>query len=179
VNPVDLLGGHPAEVAPGLLGWTLTTQVAGSVTSVVIREVEAYSQDDPASHAFRGRTRANGSMFAGAGTLYVYRSYGIHWCANVVTGPVGEGAAILIRGGQPLRGESLMGERRGRANHLTDGPGKLCQALGIDGSFDGTSLFTGPVRLAPGPAPAGFEATPRIGIARAVDVPWRFVAIDA
>lgn len=166
------------EVAPLLLGAHLRTEVAGSVTELMITEVEAYGSDDPASHAYRGQTDANRSMFMEAGTLYVYRSYGIHWCANVVTGAAGIGEAVLLRAGIPTIGESTMKVRRGRQDHLCDGPGKLCQALGIAGRFDGSSLETGPVHLTLGEGGGRVIATQRIGITRATDRLWRFVLVQ-
>lgn len=174
----DLLGGDPVAAAPRLLGCTIRSRVGGVTTSVRLTEVEAYRQDDPASHSHRGITASNRTMFDRGGLLYVYRSYGIHWCANVVTGPPGEGAAILLRGGVPVDGVEEMTRRRGRADHLTDGPGKLCQALGLDGSHDGLDLLdpSSSVELLAGDPPGGVEATPRIGISRAVDRPWRFMA---
>jgi DNA-3-methyladenine glycosylase len=175
----DDLSSDAVEAAQQLLGWRLSTAFDGVRTEVVIIETEAYrGADDPASHAYRGRTVRNAAMYEAPGTFYVYRSYGIHWCANVVTGPVGEPSAVLLRGGLPVAGVERMQERRGRVDHLADGPGKLCSALGITGAYDGTSLRQGPVRLLPRRAaePVGFEATPRIGITRAVDRSWRFVA---
>jgi len=175
----DDLSSDAVEAAQQLLGWRLSTAFDGVRTEVVIIETEAYrGADDPASHAYRGRTERNAAMYEAPGTFYVYRSYGIHWCANVVTGPVGEPSAVLLRGGLPVAGVERMQERRGRADHLADGPGKLCSALGITGAYDGTSLQQGPVRLLPRRAAesVGFEATPRIGITRAVDRSWRFVA---
>lgn len=175
----DGLSSDVVEVARRLLGWRLSTAFGGVVTEVVIVETEAYGgADDPASHACRGRTERNAAMFEEPGTLYVYRSYGVHWCANVVVGRQGEASAVLIRGGVPRIGFARMQERRGRADHLADGPGKLCEALGITGSHNGRSLERGPVRLIPGPAGGFFtiESGPRIGITRAVDRPWRFMA---
>ena len=172
------LSGPVDQVARRLLGCLLSTD-SGGRTAVVIDEVEAYGgADDPASHAFRGPTARNASMFGPAGTLYVYRSYGVHWCANVVTGPEGTGEAVLIRGGRVVEGMGLVLARRGRSDHLTDGPGKLTQALAITGDHDGTSVRTGPVRLEVGPAPypSRVRSTPRIGISREVHRPWRFVA---
>lgn len=171
------LSGPVDVVARRLLGHLLVTDF-GVPTAVVIDEVEAYGGvDDPASHAYRGSTPRNTSMFGPAGTLYVYRSYGIHWCANVATGPAGQGQAVLIRGGRVVEGLEAVVRRRGRTDHLTDGPGKLTQALGISGDHDGTSVLDGPVRLEPGsaPDPDSVRATPRIGISREVDRPWRFV----
>ena len=173
-----VLTGDVIEVARALLGMRVETNIGGTATSVVLTEVEAYAGDrDPASHAHRGETPRNASMFGPPGTLYVYRSYGIHWCANIVVGERGVAHAVLLRGGAPSVGTQTMAERRGRRDHLTDGPGKLCQALGIDGGHDGSSVFDGPVRLLVGALPAGAEVrtTPRIGISKAVDLPWRFV----
>lgn len=173
------MAGHVEKVARSLLGMRLRTEFGGRTTEVLLTEVEAYGgSDDAASHAYRGSTKRNGSMFGPPGTLYVYRSYGVHWCANVATGPEGTGRAVLLRGGMPLEGEAVMQQRRNRFDQLTDGPGKLAQALGIDGTHDGTSLFDGSVRLLPrtGDAP-GIVATPRVGISKAKDRPWRFVLV--
>ena len=169
------LGGPADEVAPRLLGMVLTTRVDGLVTSVEITETEGYLPDDPASHTFRGPTPRNAPMFGAPGGVYVHRSYGIHWCVNVVTGPVGSGEAVLIRGGEPTEGRATMMRRRGRADHLTDGPGKLCQALGIDGSFDGTRLGE-LLEISGVPGTRTWVATPRVGISVAVEHPLRFVA---
>jgi DNA-3-methyladenine glycosylase len=166
------------EAARLLLGRRLRTEVGGTPAEVILTEVEAYGgADDPASHAYGGLRRRNAAMFGRPGTLYVYRSYGIHWCANVVTGPEGEGAAVLLRGGMPVAGLEVMAARRGRADHLADGPGKLAAALGIGGEHDGLDLLgDGPVRLEAGPAAVGeIRAARRVGITRAVERPWRFV----
>lgn len=152
----------------------------GDATEVVLTEVEAYMGDrDEASHAFRGETARNRSMFGPAGTLYVYRSYGIHWCMNVVTGPPGLAHAVLLRGGIPTEGSETMEHRRRRRDHLTDGPGKLCEALGVTGEHDGTSVFDGPVRLTTGELPDRMRvvATPRVGITKAAHHLWRFLAV--
>ncbi len=173
-----MLSGPVLEVAPALLGMRLRTEIGGEATEVVLDEVEAYAgADDPASHAYRGLTRRNASMFGPPGTLYVYRSYGIHWCANIVVGPEGLPHAVLLRGGHPVEGIVTMARRRGREAPLADGPGKLTQALGIHGGHDGTSVIDGPVRLLPAISPPSHvTATVRIGITKAVDRPWRFVA---
>lgn len=155
------------------------TEFGGRTTEIVINEVEAYGgTEDSASHAYRGRTARSGSMFREPGTLYVYRSYGVHWCANIVTGPEGEASAVLLRGGAPTVGVAVMERRRGRSDHLSDGPGKVCAALGITGDQDGTSAIDGPVRLIRGVLPEGtvIDSGPRVGITTAVDRPWRFVA---
>ena len=174
---LELLSLPVEQAAPALLGWRLRSAVDGNVTEVELSEVEAYGgADDPASHAYRGRTDRNASMFGEAGVLYVYRSYGVHWCANVATGQTGEGQAILLRAGTPTEGRSIIETRRGRADHLTDGPGKLCRALAIQGDHDGTSLIDGPIRLLPPiwAVSSTVVAAPRIGITKATDRPWRF-----
>ena len=171
-----LLAGDVVDAARGLLGRRLRSDIGGVGCEVVLTEVEAYGgADDPASHAFGGPTGRNASMFGPAGTLYVYRSYGVHWCMNAVTGPPGRASAVLLRAGSPLAGEEHMRRRRGRDDCLCNGPGRLAQALGVSGEQDGTSLFEGPVRLLAGPTAGGRVATgPRVGITRAADRLWRF-----
>jgi DNA-3-methyladenine glycosylase len=171
-----LLGGEVVAAARALVGRRLRSEVGGLLCEVLLTEVEAYGGgEDPASHGFLGPTRRNASMFGPAGTLYVYRSYGVHWCMNAVTGPLGEASAVLLRAGRPVVGEEHMRRRRGRRDHLCDGPGRLCQALGVTGEQDGTSLLEGAVRLLGTPAPGTVvTAGPRVGISRAVDRPWRF-----
>jgi len=116
-------------------------------------------------------------MFGPAGTIYVYRSYGIHWCVNIVSGPQGVAQAVLIRGGKVTRGLNTAIARRGRDDHLADGPGKLTQALAIDGTMSGTMLGGGPISLGLRTGrPIPHVTTPRIGISKATDRPWRFVA---
>lgn len=161
-----------AEVAPALLGCVITVGAA----SAVIVEVERYQQDDPASHSFRGPTPRSAVMFGPPGRLYVYRSYGIHWCANVVCEPEGSAAAVLLRAAEPVDGLAAMRERRGvdDLRLLCSGPGRLCQALGIDGAMNATVLGAGSVRIAAG-APVGeILVGPRIGISVATERPWRF-----
>ncbi len=174
------LTGPVEEVAPNLLGLRLRTELAEGQTEVVITEVEAYAGGrDPASHAFTGQTPRNASMFGPRGTLYVYRSYGIHWCMNIVTGDRGDPSAVLLRGGRPVTGADVMARRRGRSDHLADGPGKLTQALGVGGDANGTSVFEGPVTLLDTAGVSGqIIATPRVGISKAVAWPWRFVLVD-
>jgi DNA-3-methyladenine glycosylase len=165
--------GAPAAAA-GLLGWTLLRDGVGGR----IVEVEAYDEHDPASHSFRGPTPRSAVMFGEPGRLYVYRSYGLHWCANVVCGPVGTGAAVLIRALEPTHGIEEMRRRRGDVADplLCAGPGRLTQALGIDGADTGADLREAPFALHP-PASGrvAHVTTPRIGITRAADRPWRFV----
>ena len=179
-----------AAAAAQLLDCTLVHDVgdgAGLVAGRIV-EVEAYDASDPASHSYSGRTRRNASMFGPAGHAYVYRSYGLHWCLNVVVGPEGHGAGVLLRALEPLRGLAAMATRRGLAletagsrRRLARGPGCLTQALGIDGSQDGQNLQAGPLRLLPAAAPLApdqIDRTGRIGIRRAQAVPWRFTVRD-
>lgn len=176
----DILAGAPEEAAPRLLGAHLVSRAGGSEVRLRLNEVEAYKgADDPASHAYRGETPRNASMFRNAGTLYVYRSYGIHDCANTATGPEGVGWGILMRGGEIIDGLGIAVSRRGRETELANGPGKLCQALGITIDLNGTDLLdpASVVRLEEGEPPEMVMATPRIGISRARDVPWRFVSV--
>jgi DNA-3-methyladenine glycosylase len=160
------------EVARDLVGATL---LVGGVGGVIV-EAEAYAPDDPASHSFRGRTAANSTMFGPPGTLYVYRSYGIHWCANVVCAPEGVGAAVLLRALEPTHGVEEMQRRRGLEDlrRLCSGPGSLTQALGIDKSHDGLLLDRPPFELSLGAEPADVVVGPRIGITKAADLPRRY-----
>ncbi len=173
------LEGTPVEVAPRLLN---TLLVVGERVGRIV-EVEAYwGAHDPASHAHRGPTPRNSSMFGPAGTLYVYRSYGLHWCANVVLCGPGEAGAVLVRAVEPLSGVESMWRDRPRVRReveLTNGPGKLCAALGITGADDGLDLLaaTSRVQLCSDgtAAPAVPVVTTRVGISKAVDHPWRFL----
>lgn len=163
-------------VAAELLGKLLVVDRDGWVVSGRIVETEAYTSDDPASHSFRGPTPRNRVMFGPAGHLYVYLSYGIHRCANVVTGVEGDGQAVLLRAVDPVEGIELMRKRRGR-EPLADGPGKLCHAFGIDLGDNGAELHgSAGIRIVDDGTPVPTEplAGPRIGITRAVDRPWRF-----
>lgn len=173
----EFLAAPSWEVAPHLVGCRFETEFDGVTTAVVLTEVEAYDQADPASHSYRGPTARTAAMFGSPGHLYVYRSYGIHWCVNIVTGPPGHGAAVLLRAGRPVAGIEKMIQRRGRRDHLADGPGKLTQAMGIAGQHDGLYLEpAGKVRLVPTNDTPTVLATPRIGITKATDTAWRFVA---
>lgn len=174
----DDFTGTVLGVAERLLGKRLVTRIEEVTTSVLICEVEAYGgAEDPASHAFVGPRRRNRTMFSRAGALYVYRSYGVHWCANVVTGPEGEGQAVLLRGGVPERGLQTMIARRGREDHLCDGPGKLTQALGLTGRHDGLVLWeSSEVWLEDsGVATPEWRSTPRVGISKATKRRWRLI----
>lgn len=175
----DVLNGAPEKAAPRLLGADLVSRVDGDEVRVRINEVEAYKgEDDPASHAYRGETARNGSMFRKPGTLYVYRSYGIHNCANTSVGPEGVGWGILIRGGEVVEGGAVAQRRRGRRSDLANGPGKLCQALGITIDLNGADLLESSsiVHLEEGEGPEMVMATPRVGVSKAKDRPWRFVS---
>ena len=164
---------QPAEiVGPQLIGVTV---LIGGVGGRIV-ETEAYDHEDPASHAYSGRTDRNFAMFGPPGHAYVYRSYGIHWCLNFVCQEEGHGAGVLIRAIEPLAGLDLMRARRGTDHELLlcSGPGKLCQAMAVTREHNGLSLAVPPFEL--GMAPSGLEVVsgPRIGISKAVDVPWRF-----
>jgi DNA-3-methyladenine glycosylase len=155
-----------------LIGATLLVDGVGGT----LVEVEAYGPDDPASHSFRGRTARNTTMFGPPGTLYVYRSYGVHWCANVVCGEAGRGAAVLLRALEPTQGLDAMRERRGLDDLglLCSGPGRLTQALGITNEHDGARLDRPPFEVSAPDVPLEVVTGPRVGIARATDVPWRY-----
>ena len=168
-------------VAPELLNKLLVaTSSDGMNVSGRIIEVEAYTGDDPASHTFRGSTSRNAVMFGPAGHAYVYTSYGIHQCLNVVTGRVGDGQAILIRAVDPIDGVEFIAERRGGRTHreLTDGPGKVGQAFAISADLNGVDLLdpSSPLRvLDDGVVPPDRPVIgARIGITKGVDTPWRF-----
>lgn len=168
-----------ADVARTLLGARLVSTVDGWRCAGVVVETEAYGgPEDPASHASAraGRTRRNASMFGRPGHAYVYRSHGVHWCLNVVTGAEGVPQAVLIRGLEPLEGVDVMERRRGGRRPTAAGPGRLCQALGIHGAHDGHDLSRGEVRLEPGWAvpDAAVRVTGRVGIRAAAHWPLRF-----
>ncbi|NDV88594.1 DNA-3-methyladenine glycosylase [Aurantimonas aggregata] len=160
------------DVARDLLGTRLLVDGVGGV----IVETEAYDHEDPASHSFRGPTARNAAMFGPPGRAYVYRSYGIHWCFNIVCGADQTGSAVLIRALEPLAGLAAMQERRRMEDPrlLCAGPGRLTQALAITADHDGLPLDAPPFRLERGPTPEAIVAGPRIGITQAADIPWRF-----
>ncbi|MAY97561.1 DNA-3-methyladenine glycosylase [uncultured Nocardioides sp.] len=170
-----LLAGDVLDVAPRLLGASLTH--AG--VTVRLTEVEAYAgSDDPGSHACRGPTPRTRVMFGPPGHLYAYFSYGMHVCANVVTGREGTASAVLLRAGEVVDGVDLARERRAttRERDLARGPANLCRALGMGLDLDGTDLSRGPVRLvlAAAPEPGRVSTGPRVGLRGAPDRPWRF-----
>lgn len=159
-------------VARGLIGATFLVDGVGGI----VVEVEAYQPDDPASHAYRGPTSRNRSMFGPPGHLYVYRSYGVHWCANVVCGEEGVGMGALLRALQPTHGLERMQVRRGLDDSLLlcAGPGRLTQALGLTGAHDGLALDRPPFELRLPPRPADVVCSPRVGISQAREIPWRY-----
>ncbi len=161
------------EVARDLIGAELYVDGVGGI----IVEVEAYAPGDEASHGFRGETARNASMFGLPGHAYVYRSYGIHWCLNLVCEGEGTASAILLRALEPTTGVPEMQARRGaRAEPrlLCAGPGRLCQALGVTGEHDGLPLDHSPFRLEPRRSDVEIATGPRIGITRAATRPWRY-----
>jgi len=161
------------EVAPDLIGATLLVDGVGGR----IVEVEAYDREDPASHGYRGRTARNASMFGPPGHAYVYRSYGVHWCLNLVCGDIGVPEAALIRALEPTAGVAQMGKRRGTDDPrgLCSGPGKLCQALGITDAHDGLPLDRPPFRLTERKEIPEIITAPRIGLTRATELSWRYL----
>jgi DNA-3-methyladenine glycosylase len=193
------------EMAPGLLGCVLESELDGGLVAVRLTEVEAYAgQADPASHAYRGQTRRNAVMFGEPGHAYVYFTYGMYFCVNLVCLPEGTAAAVLLRAGAVLAGAGLArrrrtGGRRSDSRALADrdlarGPARLCQALGVDRSLDGADVCDrrSPLRIRPAPATAGAPSAtaagdappgvvlrgPRVGVSRAATVPWRFWLAD-
>ena len=142
----------------------------------MIVETEAYEPTDPASHSFGGRKTRNATMFGAPGRLYVYRSYGIHWCANVVCCDEGIGAAVLLRALEPTAGLDVMRARRGldEIRLLAAGPGRLTQALDISGAHDGLDVLAAPVTTRPPEASVEVVVSPRVGITRATDRLWRY-----
>jgi DNA-3-methyladenine glycosylase len=161
------------EVAPDVIGVTLLVDGVGGR----IVEVEAYDQEDPASHGFGGRTARNASMFGPPGHAYVYRSYGIHWCLNLVCGGEDDAEAVLIRALEPTAGIERQRASRGVGDlrALCSGPGKLCQALGITGEHDGLPLDRQPFRLEEREVVPEIATARRIGITRATELSWRYV----
>jgi len=160
------------QVARLLIGVTVLIDGVGGR----IVETEAYDREDPASHSFSGPTARNASMFGPPGRIYVYRSYGIHWCMNFVCREQGHGAGVLIRAIEPTQGLEAMCARRGMSDTrlLCSGPGRVGQALAIDHGFNGQALDEPPLQLLPADQAVEVVTGPRIGISKAADVPWRF-----
>ena len=184
--PREFLSRPAQEVAPDLLGCVFEHETADGLVAVALTEVEAYAGEvDPASHAYRGRTGRNAVMYGPAGHAYVYFTYGMHFCVNVVCMPPGTASAVLLRAGQVIAGEELARARRGPAStprDLARGPARLCQALGIDRRLDGADLSdeASPLRLRKAVATVRSEEKtaihtgPRVGVREGADVPWRF-----
>jgi DNA-3-methyladenine glycosylase len=176
------LAGAAVRLAPRLLGAVLVSEVGSAEVAVRLTEVEAYEGlDDPASHAFRGRTTRTAVMFGPPGHLYCYFTYGMHWCANVVCGTDGAAAAVLLRAGEVIRGTDVAWERRPAARRegdLARGPARLATCLGLDRATNGLDLCSdaSPVRLEslPSRRVSGVRTGPRVGITAAADRPWRF-----
>lgn len=177
------LSGDAVAIAPALLGAQLSHRSADGVVTIRLTEVEAYrgNGEDPGSHAFRGRTPRNATMFGEPGHLYAYFTYGMHTCINVVCSPVGEASAVLLRAGEVVEGVELARSRRPAASadrDLARGPARLANALGVVLSDDGADLFSGPFSLTmPDVLSAAAEAGPRVGVSGAggsAAFPWRF-----
>ena len=168
----EFFGRSVHDVAPALLGVTLLVDGVGGP----IVEVEAYDHEDPAAHGYRGRTPRNAAMFGPPGHAYVYRSYGIHWCLNLVCEEEGTASAVLIRALEPRQGIEAMRARRGLDDLrlLCAGPGRLCQALGITRRQDGLPLDTAPFELRPRTSEPRVVTGPRVGITQATERPWRY-----
>jgi len=167
----DFFARPVAEVGRELLGATLLVDGVGGR----IVELELYDHEDPASHGYRGKTERNASMFGPPGHAYVYRSYGVHWCLNLVCAEEGVAAALLIRALEPTHGIDAMRMRRGVEDDrlLCAGPGRLCQALGVTRAHDGLPLDARPFELHARTEAPPIAAAPRIGISRAAELPWR------
>jgi DNA-3-methyladenine glycosylase len=179
--PMSFYDRPTEQVARDLLGAVLECTTPLGTASGRIVETEAYlGPDDPACHAVAGLTERTRNLHGPPGVAYVYFIYGVHWCFNAVTREEGHGSAVLVRAVEPIAGVDLMRERRGNVRRdvdLTNGPGKLCQALGIDGAMDGTRLTQPPLQIlaAPPVEDGEVEITPRIGITRAADWPLRWL----
>lgn len=165
------------EGAQSLLGWELIHHTPSGDIGGIIIETEAYTQDDEASHSFRGPTTRTLPMFQEAGYIYMYFIYGMHWCLNIVTGAEGHGEAVLIRALKPTRGLELMKEFRkmNTESRLCGGPGSLVQALAIPPAYSGLKLENTKLELfPPSQVVSNIQTSERIGIKKAADKPWRF-----
>jgi DNA-3-methyladenine glycosylase len=184
VFPPDFFSRPVTEVARLLLGARIVSTVEGRRTAGVIVETEAYlGPEDPASHAATrlGPTERNRAMFGPGGRAYVYRSYGVHWCMNVVTGAPGQAEAVLLRGLEPLEGAALMRLRRGGRLPLASGPGRLSEALGVNGDLYGHDLTLEPLRVLPGWSVPDRRVgiSGRVGVSAASDWPLRYFVIGS
>lgn len=179
IEEFSFLKGSAAEVASSLLGCILEREQGGQIIRAMITETEAYDQTDVASHSYRGETERTRVMFGEAGHLYVYFTYGMHYCCNIVVGEKGYGAAVLIRAVKPLAGaEVMLKNRHGRGGkELSNGPAKVCEALEIDKRLNGHDLMEPPLRLIPASLldKRSIIQTVRIGISQAKETPWRFL----
>jgi DNA-3-methyladenine glycosylase len=169
--PRDFFARSAHELTPELLDATLLVNGVGGR----LVELEIYDQSDPASHSYRGRTERNASMFGPPGHSYVYRSYGVHWCLNIVCSAAGEASALLIRALEPTQGLERMIERRGVSDprKLCSGPGKLCQALAVSGEHDGLALDAAPFQILAREREPQIVRCERVGITLARHQPWR------
>ena len=178
---IAFLDSRASEAAPRLLGCELVRTYEGKELRVKIVETEAYDQTDVASHSYKGMTERTRVMFGSSGHLYVYFTYGMHYCCNIVVGGDGVGAAVLLRAVEPIEGSEVMeGLRNKRGYELTNGPAKVCQALAIDKALNGHDLRSGQLQLIPRPPVEDtfITQTTRIGISKGKDVPWRFYLTD-
>jgi DNA-3-methyladenine glycosylase len=174
---LDFLNDTAESVARRLLGCVIEREIDGKKIRVKIVETEAYDQYDAASHSYKGKTLRSSVMFGPSGHLYVYFTYGMHYCCNIVTGLTGTGSAVLIRAVEPLVGEDSMRKLRNKPGvEISNGPAKLCQALGIDKKFNGHDLTESPIKLViQTPVKQKIIAkSKRIGVKEAVEKPWRF-----
>ena len=186
VLPRSFYDRAPDSVAQDLLGCIVEAESAEGVVAVRLVETEAYAgPDDPASHAWRGKTPRTEVMFGPPGRSYVYFSYGMHWALNLVCGPPGRASAVLLRAGEVVLGHDLARARRRPGTpdaRLASGPANLAACLGLDGSWSDLAVTAarGPLRVRSRPGATAPEvlAGPRVGISRAVETPWRFAAAD-
>lgn len=174
--PLSFFNQPVVDLAPALLGCELVHESSDGITAGTIVEVEAYRQDDPASHSFGGKTKRNEVMFGPGGHAYIYFTYGMHYCFNVVAGEEGFAEGVLIRALEPTQGIELMQKRRRTAllTNLCSGPAKLVQAMGLQPAQNGVSVISPTLHLVPRREAPAILASPRIGITKATDTPWRF-----
>jgi len=181
MNRLSFLDDTAPSAARRLLGCYIKRHVDGQTITARIVETEAYDATDAASHSFKGETKRTKVMFGPAGYLYVYFTYGMHYCCNIVVGSEGYGAAVLIRAVEPVEGKDYMEKRRGKSGvQATNGPAKVCQAMNIDIADNGTDLINGAVQLVEQPEveESKITTTSRIGISAAKQTPWRFYITD-